>query len=90
MRSPSQPKIALGNRPRRHDPTVGPMVFALAVGLITPPVGTTMMLSAYIAGVTILDIARESIPYLLYMIVLLYVLIFFQDLVLWVPNTLFH
>jgi len=66
------------------------MVFALAIGLITPPVGTTMMLSAYIAGVTILDIARESVPYLLYMIVLLYCLIFFQGLVLWVPNYLFH
>jgi len=66
------------------------MVFALAIGLITPPVGTTMMLSAYIAGVTILDVARESIPYIIYMIVLLYVLIFFQGLVLWVPNYLFH
>jgi tripartite ATP-independent transporter DctM subunit len=66
------------------------MVFALAIGLITPPVGTTMMLSAYIAGVTILDVARESVPYLIYMIVLLYVLIFFQGLVLWVPNYLFH
>lgn len=66
------------------------MVFALAIGLITPPVGTTMMLSAYIAGVTILDIARESVPYLIYMIVLLYCLIFFQGLVLWVPNYLFH
>jgi tripartite ATP-independent transporter DctM subunit len=66
------------------------MVFALAIGLITPPVGTTMMLSAYIAGVSILDVARESVPYLIYMIVLLYVLIFFQGLVLWVPNYLFH
>jgi TRAP-type C4-dicarboxylate transport system permease large subunit len=50
----------------------------------------TMMLSACIAGLTILDIAREGVPYLLYMIVLLYVLIFFRGLVLWVPNTLFH
>ena len=66
------------------------MVFALAIGLITPPVGTTMMLSAYIAGVTILDVARESIPYIIYMSVLLYVLIFCQGLVLWVPNYLFH
>jgi tripartite ATP-independent transporter DctM subunit len=66
------------------------MVFALAIGLITPPVGTTMMLSAYIAGVTILDVARESVPYIIYMTVLLYVLIFFQGLVLWVPNYLFH
>jgi tripartite ATP-independent transporter DctM subunit len=66
------------------------MVFALAIGLITPPVGTTMMLSAYLAGVTILDIAGESIPYIFYMIGLLYVFIFFQGLVLWVPNFLFH
>jgi tripartite ATP-independent transporter DctM subunit len=66
------------------------MVFALAIGLITPPVGTTMMLSAYIAGVTILDVAGESVPYIFYMIGLLFVLIFFQGLVLWVPNFLFH
>lgn len=66
------------------------MVFALAIGLITPPVGTTMMLSAYLAGVTILDIAGESIPYIFYMIFLLYLFIFFQGLVLWVPNFLFH
>jgi TRAP-type C4-dicarboxylate transport system permease large subunit len=66
------------------------MVFALAIGLITPPVGTTMMLSAYLAGVTILDIAGESIPYIFYMIGLLFVFIFFQGLVLWVPNFLFH
>jgi len=51
------------------------MVFALAVGLIRPPVGTTMMLSACIAGVTLPDIARESVPYLLCMILLLYVMI---------------
>jgi TRAP-type C4-dicarboxylate transport system permease large subunit len=66
------------------------MVFALAIGLITPPVGTTMMLSAYIAGVTIFDIAGESLPYILYMIGLLYVFIFFQGFVLWVPDFLFH
>jgi tripartite ATP-independent transporter DctM subunit len=66
------------------------MVFALAIGLVTPPVGTTMMLSAYIAGVTILDVAKESVPYILYLVILLYVLIFVPGLVLWVPNYLFH
>lgn len=66
------------------------MVFSLAIGLITPPVGTTMMLSAYLARVSILDVARESIPYIFFMIGLLFILIFFQGLVLWVPNFLFH
>ena len=66
------------------------MVFGLAIGLFTPPVGTTMMISAYIAKVSIIDVAREGIYYLFLMIVLLYVFIIFNGFVLWVPTLLFR
>ncbi len=65
------------------------MVFALAIGLFTPPLGTTMMISAYLAEVSILEIARECLPYLYTMVGLLYLIVFFEDLVLWVPRFLF-
>ena len=66
------------------------MVFGLAIGLFTPPVGTTMILSAYLADVSILEISRQSIPYLVLMITLLFLLIVWSDLVLWIPTLLFR
>jgi len=66
------------------------MVFGLAIGLFTPPVGTTMIISAYLADVSILEISRQSIPYLALMIVLLFLLIVWSDLVLWAPTILFR
>ena len=66
------------------------MVFGLAIGLFTPPVGTTMMISAYIAKVSIMDVAREGVYYLFLMILLLYVFIIFKGFVLWVPTLLFR
>ena len=65
------------------------MVFVLAIGLFTPPVGTTMMISAYLAEASLLDVARECIPYLCLMTGLMFLLILFEDLVLWVPTFLF-
>jgi tripartite ATP-independent transporter DctM subunit len=66
------------------------MVFALGIGLFTPPVGTTMMISAHIAGIPVLRVAREALPYLLIMVTLLYILVLFPNLVLWLPNLLFR
>ncbi|MDQ3457802.1 MAG: TRAP transporter large permease [Deinococcota bacterium] len=66
------------------------MVFGLAIGLFTPPVGTTMMISAHIAKTPVLGVARESVPYLFVMVVILFLLVFFSGLVLWLPTTLFR
>lgn len=65
------------------------MVFVLAIGLFTPPVGTTMMISAYLAEASLLDVARECIPYLCLMIGLMFLLILCEGTVLWVPTLLF-
>ena len=66
------------------------MVFALAIGLTTPPVGTTMMISSHIAKVPVLVVARASIPYVLMMLLILFALILFPQLVLWAPRFLFQ
>ncbi len=65
------------------------MVFALAIGLTTPPVGTTMMISAHIAQIPVLEVARGSIPFILMMLLILLALIVFPALILWAPAILF-
>lgn len=65
------------------------MVFALAIGLATPPVGTTMMISSHIAKVPVLRVAQASVPYILMMLAILFALVLFPDLILWMPRVLF-
>lgn len=66
------------------------MVFALAIGLTTPPVGTTMMISAHIAQIPVLEVARGSVPFILMMLLILFALILFPGLILWAPAILFR
>lgn len=66
------------------------MVFGLAIGLFTPPVGTTLAISAHISKVPILTVARECAPYVLVMVVILFLLVFFPGLVLWLPTMFFR
>lgn len=66
------------------------MVFGLAIGLFTPPLGTTLAISSHIAGVPILTVARECVPYLFVMVVILFLLVFFSGLVLWLPTMFFR
>lgn len=65
------------------------MVFALAIGLATPPVGTTMMISSHIANVPVLRVAQASVPYVLMMLIILLALVVFPQLILWMPRLLF-
>lgn len=62
------------------------MVFALAIGLTTPPVGTTMMISSYIAKVPVLRVAQASIPFIITMLAILVALVLFPELVVGLPR----
>jgi len=65
------------------------LVFALAIGLFTPPVGTTLIISSYIAKAPVLAVARQCLPFLAMMIGLLFLVVLIPDLALWLPRTLF-
>jgi len=65
------------------------MVFALAIGLATPPVGTTMMISAHIANVPVLAVAKASLPYVAMMIFVLLLLVLFPPLVIGLQGLFF-
>lgn len=62
------------------------MVFALAIGLFTPPVGTTLFLSCHIAKTEILPTVKETLPFFVMMSIVLILIVVFPQLVLWIPS----
>jgi TRAP-type C4-dicarboxylate transport system permease large subunit len=66
------------------------LVYGMAIGLFTPPVGTTLILSCYIAKTTLFQSFKACLPFLIGMVVILAGLVFFEQFALFLPNLLFH
>lgn len=62
-------------------------VMALGLGLITPPYGLCLMISAKIGGIPLLKALGTTMIYLLVMLVVIGLLIAFPDLILYLPQT---
>ena len=58
----------------------------VTIGMVTPPVGLTLFLMSAIGKITILDVTRAIMPFLVVLIVSLFVVSYVPDLVLWLPN----
>ena len=71
---------------------VDPYVFAVAaavtcaMGLNTPPVGGLLYLTAKIADVPAMKVAKESIPFIICVIILVVLLGLFPQIALWYPS----
>ena len=63
-------------------------VFALMIGLITPPIGTSLYIVSDIASISFERLARATMIYLFPLIGLLLFLAFMPDLVLFIPRLL--
>lgn len=63
-------------------------VMALSIGLVTPPVGACLFVACEIAKTPMLEASRMMVPYILGLLALTILLIFFPQLVLWIPNAL--
>jgi tripartite ATP-independent transporter DctM subunit len=63
-------------------------VFALMIGLITPPIGSSLYIVADVASISFERLVRAVLIYLIPMMVVLFVLAFFPDIVLFVPRLL--
>ena len=64
------------------------IIVSLAFGLITPPYGLILLLSSTLAGVTFMRALRQAVPlYCVYFLVIS-VIIFFPNVVLWLPRLL--
>ncbi len=62
------------------------MIVNLCLGLITPPVGLCLFISANIAKISIEQVARAVMPFFLLNIVVLLIVSYYQDFVLFVPR----
>ena len=59
------------------------------MGLITPPVGTLIYITASIAEVNPLKVAKELMPFILALIVLVGLMIVFPAITTWFPNLIY-
>jgi tripartite ATP-independent transporter DctM subunit len=63
-------------------------VFNIMIGLITPPYGLLLFIISAISGAPLRDIIRDTMPFVLAMIVALAIITFLPETVLWLPRLL--
>lgn len=62
------------------------LVFALAIGQVTPPVGLCMFVACNIAGTTLEAISRRMVPFLVALLIALLILNLFPVLITFLPS----
>ena len=62
------------------------MLVSFAMGLFTPPVGSTLFISCYIAGIGIEKAVKDIIPYFIAGVFVIILITFIPSLTLWLPN----
>ncbi len=63
-------------------------VFNIMIGLVTPPYGLLLFISAAISGAPLRLIIRDTIPFVVAMIIALAIITFIPETVLWLPRLL--
>lgn len=63
-------------------------VFNIMIGLVTPPYGLLLFISAAISGAPLRHIIRDTFPFVVAMIVALAIITFIPETVLWLPRLL--
>ncbi|WP_156291811.1 TRAP transporter large permease [Oceanobacillus salinisoli] len=64
------------------------MILCLAIGLITPPVGTVLFVGSAIGRISIEKATKGLLPFYAVMIIMLILVAFIPELVIWLPNML--
>ncbi|MFD0676852.1 MULTISPECIES: TRAP transporter large permease [unclassified Paenibacillus] len=66
------------------------MMLNLGIGLLTPPVGTVLFVGCAIGKISISQGTKAMMPFFYVMCVVLLVLTYIPDLVMWLPNMMKH
>ena len=65
------------------------MIVALLIGIITPPFGICLFVMSEVADLPVKPVTKEAIRYVPAMVIVLLLVIFFPQIVLWIPNKIF-
>ncbi|AZO93379.1 TRAP transporter large permease [Halocella sp. SP3-1] len=65
------------------------LIVGLGIGLATPPIGMCLNAASKISDMPIMDIAKETLPFLVCNILVLILVTFFPKVSLWVPGLFF-
>ena len=61
-------------------------VFNIMIGLVTPPYGLLLFIASAISGAPLGKIIRDTVPFVIAMIIALAIITFFPETVLWLPQ----
>ena len=62
------------------------MTVNLAIGFITPPVGTNLFVGSAVSGLKVEVVAKAALPMVVLMIAVLFLLTYIPELSLFLPN----
>jgi tripartite ATP-independent transporter DctM subunit len=62
------------------------MVLNLMIGLCTPPMGGILFITCKVARIKLADLLKESWPYIIWLIVALFIVTYVPQTVLWLPS----
>ena len=65
------------------------MVLNLGIGLLPPPVGSTLFIGSAISGIKIETLSKKMVPFYITMAVALLILTYFPQSFMWLPNMLY-
>lgn len=65
------------------------LVLNLMIGLLTPPVGMCLFVTAKVGGVSLESLCKGILPFLAPLVLVLLAITYYPSLVLWIPNMLF-
>jgi tripartite ATP-independent transporter DctM subunit len=65
------------------------MMTTVTMGVMTPPVGIALYTTSTIMGCKPEETAKESIPFIVAVLVVVCIMVFFKDIVLYIPNLIF-
>jgi TRAP-type C4-dicarboxylate transport system permease large subunit len=62
------------------------LIVGLAIGLVTPPVGMCLNVANKISGLSIIDVFKEALPFIICNVVVLVLVTFIPSISLWMPS----